>query len=134
MTTDEQGIRDVINRLETSWNAGDSTAFAASFVEDADFIHIFGGQLEGRLAIESSHRHIFETIYKGSHVSYRLLRIRMVRPGLAIVFSQAHLDFLEGGAKRELDTRPTLIVVEQPQGWQIVTFQNTRISELPTHS
>jgi uncharacterized protein (TIGR02246 family) len=132
MTKDEGAIQDILKQLETAWNAYDSVSFAAAFAEDADFIQIFGGQLDGRPAIEASHRHIFDTIYKGSHASFALRSIRFVRPDVAIVFSQAQVNFHEGKEAREIKTRPTLIVVKQEATWQIVAFQNTKISEVPT--
>ena len=65
MTADEQAIHDIVKQLETSWNASNSKGFAALFAEDADFIQIHGLQMEGRPAIEASHRHIFDTAYQG---------------------------------------------------------------------
>ena len=132
MTKDEGAIQDILKQLETAWNAYDSVSFAAAFAEEADFIQIFGGQLDGWPAIEASHRHIFDTIYKGSHASFALRSIRFVRPDVAIVFSQAQVNFHEGKEAREIKTRPTLIVVKQEATWQIVAFQNTKISEVPT--
>lgn len=131
MTTDEHAIQEILKRLEAAWNASDSQAFAAHFAEDASFIQIYGGQLDGRRAIEASHRHIFDTVYKGSHASFALRGIRMVRPDVAIVFSQAHLTYREGQEAREMETRPTFIVVKEQETWQAVAFQNTRISEVP---
>jgi uncharacterized protein (TIGR02246 family) len=131
MTGDQQAIQNVIKQIEAAWNAGDSEAFAAPFAEDANFIHIFGGQLDGRRAIEASHRHIFDTIYKGSHVSFALQSVRFVRSDVAIVFTRAHLKFYEGNESREVDARPTFIMVREQGAWQVVAFQNTRISEMP---
>jgi uncharacterized protein (TIGR02246 family) len=54
MTADEQVIGGILQQLETAWNRYDSVAFAASFAEDANFIHIFGGQLDGRTAIAAA--------------------------------------------------------------------------------
>jgi len=132
MTADEQSIRDILNRFEVSWNAGDSEALTEEFAPDADFIHIFGGQLEGHAAIEAAHRQIFQTVYKGSHVKLTLLKIRMDKPEVAIVLTRAHLDFFDGEARRQLDTRPTFVVVKGSGRWKIVIFQNTRISDVPT--
>jgi uncharacterized protein (TIGR02246 family) len=132
MTSDEGAIQEILRQLETAWNAADSGSFAAAFAEDANFIQIFGGQLDGRAAIEASHRHIFDTIYKDSHASFQLRNIRFVRPDVAIVFARARVNFQEGKEAREIDTRPTLIVAKQGQAWHIVAFQNTKISEVPT--
>jgi len=131
MTTDEHAIADILKRLEIAWNAGDSGAFATPFADNADFIHIFGGQLEGRPAVEASHRVIFDTIYKGSRASFMLRNIRFLRPDVAIVFARAHLEFHEGVEKRHLDTRPTLVMVREKTKWQILVFQNTKVSEMP---
>ena len=103
----------------------------AVFAEDANFIHIFGGQLDGRAAIEAAHQNIFETIYKGSHASFMLRSIRFLRPDVAVVFARAHVKFKEGNEAREMETRPTLVVLKEQEKWQIVAFQNTKISEVP---
>lgn len=131
MTPDEAAIQDVVKQLETAWNAYDSKSFAAPFAEDATFIQIFGGQLDGRAAVDASHRAIFDTIYKGSHASFTLRSARFVRPDVAVVFTHAHLKFFAGGEAREIETRPTMILVKEQAKWQIVAFQNTRISEMP---
>lgn len=131
MPTDEAAIQDILKQIEIAWNRYDSASIAALFAEDANFIQIFGGQLDGQTAIEASHRHIFNTIYKGSHARFTLRGIRFVRPDVAIVFARAHLQFKEGNETREMETRPTLIVVKEQAKWQIVAFQNTRISEVP---
>jgi uncharacterized protein (TIGR02246 family) len=131
MTADQQAIQGILQHLEAAWNRYDSASFAAVFAEDANFIHIFGGQLDGRVAIEAAHRNIFETIYKGSYARFTLPNIRFLRPDTAVVFARAHVKFKEGIEVREIETRPTLVVVQEQDKWQIVAFQNTKISEVP---
>ena len=87
--------------------------------------------MEGRPAIDSSHRHIFDTIYKGSHNEFSLRRVRFIRPDVAIAFGQAHLRFYEGGETREIRSRPTMIMAKEQGEWRIVALQNTRIAEMP---
>jgi len=131
MTTDERAIQAIVQQLETAWNAYDSVSFAASFADDANFIHIFGGQLDGRNAIEAAHKVIFNTIYKGSTATFKLRSIRVLRPDASVAFAGAIVKFKENNEVRELETRPTLIVVKEQGTWQIVVFQNTKISEVP---
>jgi uncharacterized protein (TIGR02246 family) len=90
-----------------------SVSFATAFADDANFIHIFGGQLDGQPAIEVAHRNIFETIYRGSHAKFVLRSIRFLRPDVAVVFARAQVKFKEGNEAREIETRPTLIVVKE---------------------
>ena len=131
MTADERAIQEILQQIETSWNRYDSISLAAVFAEDANFIQIFGGQLDGRAAIEAAHRHIFETIYRGSQASFMLRSIRFLRPDVAVVFSRAQVKFKEGNETREIETRPTLIVVKERSTWQVAAFQNTKVSEVP---
>src|SRR5881398_633843 len=123
MTTDEQAIRDIVQHLEDAWKAGDSKTFVEPFAKDVTFIQIFGGQLDGRDAVEASHRSIFGTIYKNSRVSFAIRGIRFLGPEVAIVFTQSHLGFLDADDRRTIDTRPTLIVAKQDGRWQIAVFQ-----------
>jgi uncharacterized protein (TIGR02246 family) len=131
MTIDERAIQAILQQIEAAWNAYDSVGIAAVFAEDANFIHIFGGQLDGRTAIEGAHRVILNTIYAGSHATFTLRSIRFVRPDVAVVLARMQLKFQEKNQPREIETRPTLIVVREQEKWQIVMFQNTRISEVP---
>ena len=131
MTTDEQAIQDILKQFEVAWNSADSVSIAALFAEDATFIHIFGGQLDGRAAIEASHRVILDTIYKGSRASFQIRSVRFVRPDVAVAFGQANVKFQENNEPREINTRPTMIAVKEQSKWQVVAFQNTRISEVP---
>jgi hypothetical protein len=52
-------------------------------------------------------------------------------PVLPSYFARAQVKFKEGNEAREIETRPTLIVVKEQDKWQIVAFQNTKISEVP---
>lgn len=129
--TDEKAIEGILKQLEGAWNTSDSRAYAAPFAEDAQFIHIFGGQLDGRSAIEASHRVIFDTIYQGSRSSFALRSIRYARPDVAIVFVEAHVTMRPGSPAPDLDARPTMVMVKEQGKWSIVALQNTRVSEIP---
>ena len=131
MTADEQSIHQIVKDMERAWNASDSQGFAAPFVDDATFIHIFGGQLDGRPAIEGSHRVIFDTIYKGSRLRFDVRGVRFLRPDVALVFTQGNLTFDDPADAREIHARPTMILVKEQGSWRIVALQNTRITEMP---
>ena len=131
MTPDEQSIQEIVQQLEAAWNASDSKAWAAHFAEDASFIHIFGGQLDGRAAIEGSHRVIFDTIYKGSRNQITIRGMRLLKEDVAVIWAAARLQTAPGNPMGELESRPTMVMVKDEGKWQIVAFQNTRITEMP---
>ena len=128
MTSDEKAIHDIVRQLENTWNASDSKGWASLFAEDATFIHIYGGQLDGRAAVEGAHRAIFDTIYKGSRMSAEIRNIRLLRPDVAVIWIRGLVVTSQGN---DVDTRPTMVLVKEHGQWQIVAFQNTRISEVP---
>jgi uncharacterized protein (TIGR02246 family) len=143
MTADEQSIHQIVNQLETNWNASDSAGFAAPFASDAEFVDILGRRHKGRPAIEAGHRQIFDTIYGGSRNKYTVERIRFVRPDVAIAFVHARLVSRVGGAVddarralradenqpiSEAQARPTLVLSMDGSRWEIVAFQNTKMA------
>jgi uncharacterized protein (TIGR02246 family) len=134
MTSDEKALHGLVYQMEAAWNSADSVSFAELFAEDADFVHILGGYYTGRTAIETGHRMIFGTIYKGSSVRYSVEKIRFLRPDVVIVSLRQFLQFREGGAASELEARPTIVAEKRGDKWQIVNLQNTRITEAGTTS
>ena len=131
MTPDEQALRAIVTEFQKTWNASDSIGLASLFSVDASFIHIYGGQLDGRMAIEASHRQIFDTVYKGSRLEYEVNSVRFLRPDVAAVLLEARLQFRERGDAREIHARPTMVATKEDGKWQVVLFQNTRVSDMP---
>jgi uncharacterized protein (TIGR02246 family) len=131
MTSDEQTLRELVQQLEDAWNAADYAAFAAPFSEDCTFIHIYGGQLDGREAVANQHRVIFGGIYKGSRNRFTVRKVRFLRPEVALVWLDSNLQFEQDGGRREIMARPTLVTVKDGGRWTIHALQNTRISEMP---
>ena len=124
---DEAAIRAIVTRLQDSWNAGDSKAWAAPFAEDADYVVVNGMRIKGREVIESGHRGIFDTIYKGSHISASPASVRFIRDDVAIVHVEWHLKFNEGGTPREIKAMNSFIVTKEKGQWSITAFHNTPI-------
>jgi uncharacterized protein (TIGR02246 family) len=134
--TNEQGpLLEIVKKLEQAWNNGDSVAWTAQFVGDADFIHVLGGFFHGSQDIEHGHRRIFDTIYKGSHNHFEVEKVRFVRPDVAIVFILGNLTWYLNGEEQHIQARPTVVAEKNPAGeWKIVALQNTLItpSAVPT--
>lgn len=121
----ENELRELVAHLEESWNRYDSEAYATVFAEDADFIHILGAHYIGRESVDTAHRRIWDTIYKGSRVKMEVEKIRQLGNDTAIVFTHAALEFFQGGEKVTMKSRPTLIVQRNNGRWEIAAFQNT---------
>jgi uncharacterized protein (TIGR02246 family) len=121
-------IKDLLARLTETWNAGDAKAYAELFTEDADYITFFGLHLQGREAIEETHRHLFQTPIKltgggggGEPIVKRL------GEGVALVISGGG-STVEGRPDPSRDSIVTFTAVSTPNGWRFASFQNTRVS------
>jgi len=121
----ENELHALVSHLEDSWNRYDSNAFASVFAEDADFIHILGGHYVGREAVDKAHRTIWDTIYKGSNVKMDVHKVRPLGNDVAVVFTQAALQFFQGGERVMIKSRPTLIVQRVNGELEVAAFQNT---------
>ncbi|MFI6297234.1 SgcJ/EcaC family oxidoreductase [Nonomuraea sp. NPDC050790] len=120
-------IITMLTRLAEAWNAGDATAYATLFTEDADYVSFDGTHTRGRQAIESSHRWLFEGPLKGSTMPAPYsgdVQVKPLADGAALVISQ-------GGTAvdgRLRDSIVTFTAVDTPEGRRFASFQNTRVT------
>jgi len=126
MTPDERVLADLVRQLERIYTAS-SRKGAVKRLECPRFRGLPHLRRATRWlgAIEAGHRGIFVGIYNGSRNHYTVRGIRFPRPDVAIVLVEAHLQFSEHGQAREIQARPTLIVVKEAERWEIQMFQNT---------
>jgi uncharacterized protein (TIGR02246 family) len=121
---------EVLQRLDTAWNAADAARFAAEFSDDADLINIFGAHFSGRSDIEKRIRSIFDTIFKGStHRSRRLETARCLSPDTILAISSAEIAVPAGPLAPETKNRQTFILVKNGDTWRIRHWHNTTIRD-----
>jgi uncharacterized protein (TIGR02246 family) len=146
-TEDERAIRGLISRWEAAWNASDSVAFSMTMVENVDFISVLGDRYNGREIVERGHRHIFDTIYKDSRVTYTVEALRFLKPDVAVaLMHQKIVSRLPPGAMtstarqmqvtdkmHENEARATVVVTKDQTGWHIAAVHNTSIAPKTTH-
>ncbi|MER7077217.1 conserved hypothetical protein [Saccharopolyspora kobensis] len=114
-------VQQVISGLQRAWNAGDGSAFAEHFSEEADLVDVVGRLQRGRAEIARQHRHLFDTVYRGSRNEFRLLDQREVAPGVLLAHTSSTLHVPVGPRAGETRSIQTLIV----QDGLITAFHNT---------
>ena len=124
MQDNGQSIYELVKHLEAAWNNSDSRRFAEAFLEDADFITIFGTHYNGRDQVDANHRRIFDTIYKDSRNHFAIESVRFVRPDVVVVFVQATLELKDG---KTLSARPSLLLTKEGGKWRIAVLHNTAV-------
>src|SRR5256885_10872999 len=81
----ESDIRALIAAQAAGWNRHDAKGWATPFQASAEFINILGTPFSGKPAIEEITTRIFNSIFKDSHDSVAVRKIRLVGSELAIV-------------------------------------------------
>ncbi|HEX5897139.1 MAG TPA: SgcJ/EcaC family oxidoreductase [Thermoleophilaceae bacterium] len=119
----------VLEKLEQAWNAADGAAFGALFAEESDFVNVRGEHHRGSAQIGRGHQGIFDTIYAGSTVRYRLDLGRELAPGVIMAVASATLDVPGGPLQGIHNARFTMVIVEQGDDWRIAAFHNTFVAE-----
>lgn len=132
----EGDIRSAIAKQADAWNRHDTKAWMAPFSEDAEFINIMGSALLGRPEIEQRHAELFTGIFRRSRVA---VTTRQVRP-LGATAAVAETDYELRGYDRlppgivatdpdgTLRTRMKYVWQLRPEGWRIVSAQNTAVA------
>ena len=116
---------DQLARLEHAWNTADGTAFGAAFADHSEFVDIRGGHHCGATAIAEGHQVLFDSVYAGSTVSYRLETARQVAPGCVLAVAEATLDVPSGPVPGTHRSRLTAVISGADGGWSIAAFHNT---------
>ncbi|MGW4827901.1 SgcJ/EcaC family oxidoreductase [Amycolatopsis sp. SB7-3] len=131
MTERKNEVLAVLGELADAWNEGDAAAYASHFTEDADYVTFFGMNMPGRAIIESAHRALFEGPLRGSKLvsGGGEPKVRFVRPDVAIVVSGGGSSLSGGAPEPGRESTLTYVLVEEPGGWRVASFQNTRVSD-----
>lgn len=133
MTIDPTAIaNELFAQLETAWNAADGAAFGKPFADVTDFVDIRGAHHHGDgVAMGRGHQHIFDTIYKGSTVRYRVTSAREALPGCIVAMASANLDAPSGPLLGTNQSRITAVIVREGERWAITAFHNTLVLQAP---
>lgn len=122
---DRGAIEALVQTLQAAWNAGDATAFAAPFAEDADFVNVRAEHARGREAIAAGHAGIFRTIYAGSTTNQTVEAARLLTPDMALAHVKSELNAPKGPLAGVHIARYSMVLARTASGWQIVAFHNT---------
>ena len=121
--TDPATIEGCLARIQQAWNDGDATAFANEFTDDASYV-IFAGFISlGRAAIERDHEPVLQKWQRGSRMTMKVIEIREVAPGVAVVVSEGGVG---KGARIPLNKVQTFVLVREGEVWKCAAFQNTK--------
>lgn len=121
------GVIEALDRIQRAWDAGDATAHAAEFTEDATYVIFAGIVSTGRAAIRADHVPVFERWQRGSRMSMRIVDARMLSERAAVVVTEGGIG---KGARIRHDKVQTFVMVREGDRWLCASFQNTKRNRL----
>jgi len=120
----EQAVRNVLSNFVDIWNRNQvGKSFGKLFTNDADFVVIRGTYLKGRDEIVAHHIKIRKGIYGDSHLVWNPVRVKFVRPDVAVAEVATEMTF--GQDKR--NTFATIVLVREHSEWLITSMENTLV-------
>jgi len=120
-------IRAVVDQLVAACNHHDAHAFAAVFLDDADFTNVIGRGATGRQKIEEFHAPVFSTLFKNSHLDCTDIKVRLIRPDIASVDAHWSMTGAVDPSGNPWPGRTELmnfLATKEKGNWQILVFHN----------
>src|SRR5215216_4687828 len=81
----EVAAKAMVERFVDSWNRADGAAYGENYWPDAELVNPSGVISQGQAAIVQEHVELWAGIFKGSHVTGKVRRIRMLGPTFMMV-------------------------------------------------
>jgi uncharacterized protein (TIGR02246 family) len=123
--SDEDAIRELLDRQVEGWAAGDADAYASVFTPDADYVTFLGSHHKGRGAIAASYAPLFKKFLKGSCLEFEITQLRFLTPDVALVHAKGAV-VKRGGRRSRRNARVnTTIAVRTDGRWLFAASQNT---------
>ena len=123
---DEEAIKRVIVAMDDAFNSHKPDS--ALFTQDADFVNVNGTWLKGAPDIESGRRTAFDTRLKNAHTKSLDVRIRFIRPDVAVVHVTSETAGITTTDGRELPPQKELnirVLTRENGRWLVAAFHNT---------
>jgi uncharacterized protein (TIGR02246 family) len=127
---DEEAIRALIVEMTEGFNSHDSKAATRMYTPDADFVTVRGEAFKGTVDFEKGLGSILATRAKEARLKTLDVRIRFIRPDVALAHVTNELSGLlspdgqQLSAQKELSIR---VFVKDGDDWHVTAFHNTMI-------
>ena len=125
----------MVARFVDSWNRADGAAYGENYWPDAELVDPSGVISRGQAAIVQEHVELWAGIFKGSHITGRVRRMRMLGPRLMMVDFDAELSGIRqlppgspADAAGVLRNHLKHILERRHGVWKVLAAQNTFIA------
>ena len=123
-----EAVDQLLGEMAEAWNAGDARAYGARFCPDVTFTNTDGTVDLGRDEVVRHAGEAFQGVLAGTKLSLAVRKLRLVRPGVAVVDIDLRISGLPvpppGKAGGEVRTSLMLVLLEQDGRWWITAHHN----------
>jgi uncharacterized protein (TIGR02246 family) len=126
----------MVDRFVESWNQADGAAYGENYWPDAELVDPSGAISKGQAAIVQEHVDLWAGIFKGSHISGKVRRIRMLGPTFMMVDFDAEVSGVRhlppgtpSDASGVLRNHLKHILERRHGVWKVVAAQNTFVAQ-----
>jgi uncharacterized protein (TIGR02246 family) len=130
----------MLNRFLDSWNHADGQAYGENYWPEAELVDPSGAVVEGKAAIVQEHVDLWKGMFKGSHITGTVRRIRMLGPNHMMVdldLQVSNVRQLPPGSPaygdRVLRNHLKHILEKRNGAWKVIAAQNTFIASAAAH-
>lgn len=129
LNMEEEIATNIIKTLETGWNNSDGNHFAIPFAESSEFVDIRGTHHTNAQPsdIGDAHQQLFNSIYKGSSVSYKLIHAMAIDQKTILANVSAELNAPTGPLAGVNASTITMVLIQVKGEWRIKAFHNTMV-------
>ncbi|WP_229740136.1 SgcJ/EcaC family oxidoreductase [Nocardia rhizosphaerihabitans] len=125
---DAAAVRQLLATQSAAWAAGDGTAFAATFTEDADFVSVIGEFIQGRAELATVMQEGFDGFMHGTRLSDpERTTVRFPAADLAVLVTYGVSVLRPDTTVPPTRTAQIRTAVRTGGRWLFTSFQNTRI-------
>ncbi len=125
---DRAALEIIVADLACAWNSADAARFAEQFAFDGEQVNIFGAQLHGRREIEERHAKVFQSVFRESINTLRIVDASLVASDVLLARISSTVDVPHGTLKGELQTIASVVLHRRGARWEIILFHNTRVA------
>jgi uncharacterized protein (TIGR02246 family) len=132
---DEQAIGALIVEMTEGFNRHNSKAATRMYTSDADLVTVRGEAFKGRAEFEKGLAAVLATRAKDARLKTLDVRVRFIRPDVALAHVTNELSGLVSPEGRQLPAHQELsirVFVKDGADWRVTAFHNTMISPFAT--
>jgi uncharacterized protein (TIGR02246 family) len=132
--SEEAQVRKLVCDAIEAWNEHDVRAYSQIYAEDAEITTVIGPTAHGRDAIYAHIAEVFETLFKKSHLIAKNIKVRFLRPEIAVVDVRWRMSGALDWQGKVIPPREGLlhwIVTRQDHRWLITVMHNQELTPLP---